>query len=108
VGLLVVQVLDAVLHLAQEDVGVGQGLGRLGLHQAAGGQLLQALERGAGADLRVLAAAHHLQQLDDELDLADAAARELDVVGPLGPAGGAALGLLADLAVQLAQPSKTP
>ena len=57
----------------------------------------------AGADLGKLAAAHHQQQLDDELDLADAAARQLDVVGALGPAGGAALGLVADLAVQLAQ-----
>ena len=42
-------------------------------------------------------------QLHDELDLADAAARQLHVVGALGPAGGAALRLVADLAVQLAQ-----
>src|SRR6185369_2600523 len=38
-----------------------------------------------------------------ELDLAYAPARELDVVGALGPPGGAALGLVAHLAMQLAQ-----
>ena len=102
-GLRVVQVLDAVLHLAQKDIGFAQGLGGLGLHQTAGGKLFQCAERGAGADFGKVPAARHLQQLHDELDLANAAARELDVVGALGPAGGAALGLFADLAVQLAQ-----
>ena len=72
-------------------------------HQAAGGQLVERLQRRAGADLGELAAAHDQQQLDDELDLADAAARELDVVGALGPAGGAPLRLVAHLDVQLAQ-----
>ena len=103
VRLLVVEVLDAVLDAAQEGVGVGQPLGGVGLHQPARGQPLQRLERGARADLRELPAAHHQQQLHDELDLADAAARQLDVVGALGPAGGAALRFVADLAVQLAQ-----
>jgi hypothetical protein len=37
VGLLVVQVLDAVLHPAQEDVGARQRLGGLGGHQAGAG-----------------------------------------------------------------------
>ena len=65
--------------------------------------MLERLQRGARADLGELAAAHDQQQLHDELDLADAAARQLDVVGALGPAGGAALRLLADLVVQRAQ-----
>ena len=103
VGLLVVEVLDAVLDAAQEGVGLGQPPRAVGLHQAAGGELVQRLQRRARADLGELAAAHDQQQLHDELDLADAAARELDVVGALGPAGGAALRLVAHLAVQLAQ-----
>ena len=73
------------------------------LHQAAGGELVERLQRRARADLGELAAAHDQQQLDDELDLADAAARELDVVGALRPAGGAALRFVAHLGVQLAQ-----
>ena len=67
----------------------------------------QRLQRRARAHLGELAAAHDLQQLHDELDLADAAARQLDVVGALGPAGGAALRLVADLGVQLAQRPRT-
>ena len=102
-GLLVIQVLDAVLDLAQNHVGVGQ-LGRgVRLHQAAGGHPLQAFEGGPGADLRELPTPHHQQQLHDEFNLADAAAREFHVICPLRPAGGAALGFFADLAVQLAQ-----
>jgi hypothetical protein len=47
--------------------------------------------------------AHDQQQLDDELDLADAPARQLDVVAALGPPGGAALRFFADARMQLAQ-----
>ena len=54
-------------------------------------------------NLGELAAAHDQQQLDDELDLTDAAARELDVVGALRPAGGTALRFVAHLGVQLTQ-----
>ena len=103
VGLLVVQVLDAVLDAAQELVGRRQRIGRLLRHQAGARQALQRIERGPGAQLGELAAAHHLQQLHGELDLADAAARQLDVVGALGPPGAAARRLLADLPVQRAQ-----
>ena len=102
-GLLVVEVLDTVLDLAQEDIGLGELGGGLRLHQAVPGQTLQAGERGAGAYLGKLPAAHHQQQLDDELDLADAAARQLDVVGALRSTRGTALRLFTDLAVQLAQ-----
>ena len=99
-GLLVVQVLNAVLHLAQEDVGAGHGVGRFLRHQPGLGQALQGLQRGAAAQLRELAAAHHLQQLHGEFNLADAAARELHVVGALGVACAALGGVVADLAVQ--------
>ncbi len=90
-GLLVVQVLDAVLDAAQEGVAIGQPLGGGGLHHAGGTELAQRAQRGTRAQLGVLAAAHHQHQLHDELDLADAAARELDVIGAFGPASGAAL-----------------
>ena len=102
--LLVIEVLDAMLDAAQEGVGRGQRVGGGRLHQPAGGQALQALQGGARADLGELAAAHDEQQLHDELDLADAAARQLHIVGAVGAAGGAALRLVAHLAVQLAQP----
>ncbi len=102
-GLLVVQVLDAVLDPAQELVGTRQCVGRGLRHQPGSRQPLQRIERGPRAQFGELAAAHHLQQLYGELDLADAAARELDVVGALGPAGGTAIRLVTHLLVQLAQ-----
>ena len=102
-GLLVVQVLDAVLHLAQKHIRLRQLQRRIGRQQPGRGQAFEGAERGAGAQLRKLPAAHHLQQLYDEFDLADTAARQLHIVGALR-VGGAALGrVLADLAVQDAQ-----
>jgi hypothetical protein len=91
VGLLIVQVLDPMFHPAQERVGLRQLRGVIRLHQTRGGEPVQRLQGGAGSHLRELPATHHEQQLHDELDLADAAARQLDVVGALGPPGGAAL-----------------
>ena len=102
-GLLIVQVLDAVLHLAQKNIGLGQLERRVGRQQPRRGQALQRAERGAGAQLRKLSAPHHLQQLHDELELADAAARQLYVVGTLRVGGAALGGVFADLAVQDAQ-----
>ena len=103
VRLLVVEVLDAVLDAAQQRVGVAQARAGAALHQAAGDELVERLQRRARADLGEVAAANDEQQLDDELDLADPAARQLDVVGALGPAGGAPLRLVAHLDVELAQ-----
>ncbi|KAF5288817.1 hypothetical protein FQR65_LT20891 [Abscondita terminalis] len=102
-GLLVVQVLDAVFHTAQEDVGLGQGIGDFLAHEAGARQALQRLQRGAAAQLGKLPAAHHLQQLHGELDLADAAARQLDIVGPARVAGTAPRRVLADLPMQRTQ-----
>ena len=93
-----------MLDAAQQRVGVAQASAGGALHQAAGDELVDRLQRRAGADLGKLAAANDQQQLDDELDLADAAARQLDVVGALGPPGGAPLRLVAHLDVELAQP----
>jgi hypothetical protein len=72
------------------------------------GQPLQAAQRAARAQLGELAAAHHLQKLHDELDFADAATRQLDVVGAFRPTGAASHRMLADLAVQHAQRIKHP
>ena len=102
-GLLVVEILDPVLDSTQEVIGLGQLDGGLGLHQPVCCQALQAGQRGSGADLGELSAAHHQQQLDDELDLADTPTRELHVIGALGSTCGTALGLFTNLAVQLAQ-----
>jgi len=74
-----------------------------GGHQVGLAQALQRVQRRARAQLGELAAPHHLQQLHGEFDLADAAARELDVVGTARVARGALGRVLADLAVQAAQ-----
>ena len=67
------------------------------------GQPLQRVQCRAGAQLGELPAAHHLQQLHGEFDLADAAARELDIVGALGMPGAAPGRVLANPPVQHAQ-----
>ena len=103
VGLLVVQVLDAVLHTAQKVIGARHRIGGVLGHQAGVGHALQCVYRGAGAQFGELPAAHHLQQLHGKFNLADAAARHLDVVGALGVAGAALGRVFADLAVQDAQ-----
>jgi hypothetical protein len=100
-GLLVVQVLDAVLDAAQEDIGAASASAvACGISPAAC-QPLQGIQRRARAQLRELAAAHDLQQLHGEFDLADAAARQLDIVGALRVACAASRCVLADLAVQV-------
>ena len=103
VGLLVVQILNAVLDLAQEDIGLRQCGGGLARHQTRPSQLSQCIYRGAHAQFGVLAAAHDLQQLHGKFNFADAAARDFYVVGPHGVAWAAAGGVGADWVVQLAQ-----
>jgi hypothetical protein len=103
VGLLIVQELDAVFHAAQEFVGPGQRVGRGLRHQARRRDALQRLQGRTRAQFGVLAAAHHLQQLHGEFDLADAAARQLDVVGAFRPARAALGRVFADLLVQQPQ-----
>ena len=102
-GLLVVQVLDAVLDVAQKFISARQRIGGVLRHQAGAGHALQGAHGGAHAQLGKLTAAHHLQELHGEFDFTYAATRELDVIGALGVTGAAALGLLANLPVQAAQ-----
>ena len=100
VGLLVIQVLDAVLYAAQKNISLRKGLRHWRAHETRTGQLRQGIKRCANPQFRELAAAHHLQQLHDEFDFAYAATRDLDVIGPFGPARAAGDGMVADLVVQ--------
>ena len=102
-GLLVVQVLNAVLDLSQKHIRRMQGVGRGLRHQARFGHALQSVQGRAGAQLGKLSAPHHLQQLDNELDLPDAPARQLDVIGPLGMTRTALGRVVPDLMVQGAE-----
>ena len=102
-GLLIVQVLDAMLNGTQKQVSLTQ-CSRRGLrHQPRLGQAFKRRHGGPGAQFRVLPAAHHLQQLHDELDFANASTRELHIMRTFGPACAAPSGVFADLAVQHTQ-----
>ena len=79
-GLLVVDHLQAMLDAAQERIGVGQIVDRLGADPMLDVQLPEHVERSRAAHRRPPAAENQLLRLDEEFDLADAAAAELDVV----------------------------
>ncbi len=78
IGLPVVHHLQVVFDGAQEDIAVGENAGVGGGKQPGGAQARQGFERGAGANLRILADIGQLQVLDDEFDIADGAGAELD------------------------------
>jgi len=92
VHLLLVDQLQAVLHRPQEAVRGVEGLGVAGGDVAGVGQLGQGGECGTGADARVLASVHELEELDRELDVADAASAPLDLSLGEAPAGELVLG----------------
>ena len=97
VRLLVLDILQPVLKAAQENVGFAQLLLGFGRDQFA---VDEQFEDGKGRpDLqrRIAAAADELENLGHELDLADAAGAELDVVGHV-----LACHFAADLGVQVA------
>ena len=81
VGLLVLDILQAMFQPAQEDVGLAQFLFGFGRDQLALGE--QGENRQGGADLqgRIASAADELEDLGHEFDFADAAGAELDVIG---------------------------
>ena len=79
-GLLVGHHLQAVFDHAQEPVGGVEIVARLGADPAALGERLERPQRLAAAQLGMPAAGDELLGLHEELDLADAAAAELDVV----------------------------
>ena len=102
-GLLVVQVLDAVLHLSQKHISSAQGICCGLRHEPRFGDALQSIQRGAGAQFRELPATHHLQKLHREFDLSNATTRQLHIVGAFGMARAAFGRMVTDLLVQRAQ-----
>src|SRR5271166_5124587 len=78
--LLVRDHLQPVLDAAKEKVGLAQLLLGLGGHPFVGAELTQHVERARAAHLRPPTAEDELLRLDEELDLPDAAAAELQVV----------------------------
>jgi hypothetical protein len=79
VGLAVVEDLKPMFDGPQEGVGAFEDAAFLIGESARFGEPPDCLERGAGAELRRVAAAQELEKLDRELDVADAAAAVLDV-----------------------------
>ena len=79
-GLGVLEHLQAVLDLAVGDVGLRELVGGGAVDPALGGEGGEGGEGGALAEVGVAAADDELAGLGEELDLADAAAAELDVV----------------------------
>ena len=97
VRLRIVKVLQAVFQAAQEGVGRCQfGHGPL-RQNAASSQLLQYVQGRTDLQAAVPPAADELEYLGDELDLANAARADLDVVGAV-----AATDFATDLRVQVA------
>ena len=96
-GLLVLNHLQPVLDPAQEHVRPAEIVDRLGADPFVGVKALERVEGARPAHLRTAAAEDELLGLDEELDLADAAAAELDVVSgnddPLVAAHGVDLAL---------------
>ena len=66
--------------MRRKTIGLGQVVAASRVDPAAVGERGQHVERAAAAQLRIAAAGDQLLGLDEELDLADAAAAELDVV----------------------------
>ena len=95
--LRVVDVLQAVFEPAQEFIRLEQLRLAVERQQAARDEQRQHLERWPDLQRRVAAAANQLEDLGHELDFADAAGAELDVVGHV-----LARDLAADLSVQVA------
>ena len=79
-GLLVRHHLQAVLDRAQETIGRVEIAGRLGVDPSALRQPVQHFERRATAQIRMPAARDELLGLDEEFDLANAAAAKLEIV----------------------------
>src|SRR5271169_1527615 len=82
--LLVGDHLQAVLEPAQELIGPGQFVGRFRADPTVAFKLGQHVERAGAAHPRASAAEDELLRLYEELDLADSATAELDVVSGHG------------------------
>ena len=80
VPLLVGDDLDAVLDIAQEQIGLGQLLSREILDPTGPGQPLQGAQRLPPAQALVAPADDELLRLREKLDFADAAAAKFNIV----------------------------
>src|SRR5262249_23028239 len=81
VGVELVHDLEPVVDRAEMDERMREPPSEIRRQIAALGQAKERLERVALAQPRIVAAIEQLQRLNDELDLADTAASELDVAG---------------------------
>ncbi len=90
--LLVGDHLQAMLDASQIEIGFAQLGDDVRLDPSALGELRQGVERAPRAQLHLPSAGDELLRLHEELDLADAAAPELDVVAGDGDAPEAAMG----------------
>ena len=84
--------LQAMLDVPEEPIGVGEGVSVVLANVAAGGESREGGKGPGRAQFRVGPPMDELQQLDRELDIADAAGSPLDVVG-IGAFFGAGLQL---------------
>ena len=80
VGLLVLHHLQAMFQHAQEAIGLGSSRAAASLTWPRARKRFERGKRGGGAQARIAPAQDQLLGLDEEFDLADAAAPELDVV----------------------------
>src|SRR5262245_24118952 len=80
VGLLVFHHLQPVLDTAQEEIGGTQFPGGVGGDPASLGETIERLDGSPRPELGVTSAGNELLGLGKELDIADAAAAELDIV----------------------------
>ena len=71
--------LEPVLDAAEEPVGVVHHVALLGAQASDSFELRDGVERVPAAHLGIFAAVQQLEELDDELDVADAAAARLDL-----------------------------
>ncbi len=98
-GLCIVQVLQPVFQVAQEIVGSQQFIDNLGIQQVFGGQGTQRGAGGAVTQVAIAATADELEYLRQELDFANPATPQLDVVAALRMQCFQALYFRADLRV---------
>ncbi len=80
VGLLVIQSLQAIFHAAQEAIGIGELIRRRWAQTPAIGQPGQNIQQLPAPQGHVLATAHQLERLHDELDFPNSAGPQLDVL----------------------------
>ncbi len=80
-GLRIVEILQAMFEAAQETIGGREFDDRVEFELVAINEQFQDLQRRLDLQAAVAAAANQLEDLGDELDFADAAGAELDVVG---------------------------